>query len=64
MRGYGMFSVSGNSAVAKIVECAETAMLSWPIVESMLEALSTDARYPEATDTVVREFVYYDLFGA
>lgn len=64
MRGYGMFSESGNSAVAKIVECAETAMLSWPVVESMLEALSTDARFPEATDTEVRETVYCDLFGA
>jgi hypothetical protein len=64
MRGYGMFSVSGNSAVAKIVECAETAMLSWPVVESMLEALSTDERYAEATDTEVRETVYCDLFGA
>ena len=64
MRGYGMFSEAGNSAVAKIIECAETAELSWPVVESMLEALSTDERYPEATDTEVRETVYCDLFGA
>jgi hypothetical protein len=64
MKTYAMFSESGDSAVAKIVECAETAMLSWPIVESMLEALSTDERYPEATDTEVREAVYCELFGA
>ncbi len=64
MRGYGMFSVSGNSAVAKIVECAETAELPWVVVESMLMVLAKDKRYAEATDTEVRETVYCDLFGA
>jgi len=64
MKEYGMFSESGDSAVAKIVECAETAELSWVVVESMLMVLAKDKRYAEATDTEVRETVYCELFGA
>lgn len=62
MKEYGMFSEAGNSAVAKIVECAETAELSWITVEAMLIELARDSRYAEATDTEVRETVYCELF--
>jgi len=63
MKTYGMFSETGNSAVAKIVECAETAGLSWFIVEKMLYALAETPPYSEATDTAVREAVWCELFG-
>ncbi len=62
MTEFWMFTEAGNSAVAKVVECAETAELSWPVVESMLEVLSRDERYSEATDTAVRETVFGVLF--
>jgi hypothetical protein len=62
MKEYGMFSDAGDSAVSKIVECAETAGLSWDIVVNMLSALSADECYAEAMDTAVREAVYCELF--
>ena len=63
MKSYAMFSDAGNSAVAKIVEAAETAELSWTTVEAMLYALAKDECYAEATDTEVRECVYAELFA-
>lgn len=62
MKDYGMFTEAGNSAVSKIIECAETAELSWPMTQVMLFTLSTDDRYAEASDTAVRERVYAELF--
>ena len=62
MKNYGMFTEAGNSAVAKIVECAETGELSWPLTQVLLFSLSTDDRYAEASDTAVRERVYAELF--
>ena len=61
MKSYAMFTESGNAAVAKIVECAETAELPWSTVDRMLTALATHPLYSEATDTAVREAVYYTL---
>lgn len=63
MKSYAMFSDAGNSAVAKIVEAAETAELCWTTVDAMLTTLSKDMRYAEATDTEVRECVYAELFA-
>lgn len=62
MKTYSMFSETGNSAVGKIVECAETAGLPWFIVEKMLSALAESPAYSEATDTAVREAVWSELF--
>jgi hypothetical protein len=61
MNEYAMFTESGNAAVAKIVECAETAELPWSTVESLLTALATHPEFSEATDTAVREAVYCAL---
>ncbi len=61
MINFAMFTESGNAAVAKIVECAETAELPWSTVDRMLTALATHPLYSEATDTAVREAVYYTL---
>ena len=61
MINFAMFTESGNAAVAKIVECAETAVLPWLTVEALLTALATNANYSEATDTAVREAVYCAL---
>ena len=63
MKNFAMFTEAGNSAVAKIVECAETAELCWTTVEAMLVTLSQDMRYAEAFDTEVRERAYKVLFA-
>jgi DNA-binding IclR family transcriptional regulator len=64
MKDFGMFTEMGNNAVVSLVELATKAMLPWSTVESMLEALSQNEVYAEATDTVVREAVYCELYGA
>lgn len=64
MQDFEMFTEMGNDAVAAIVALSRKAMLDWPTVESMLEALSRTETYAEATDTAVREAVYCELFGA
>lgn len=62
MKDFDMFTDAGNSAVSKIVECAQTAELPWDVVENMLAALSKVECYAEAMDTAVREAVYCELF--
>ena len=57
-----MFTESGNAAVEKIVECAEVANLPFFVIQEMLKALAEFQPYAEATDTAVREAVYYELF--
>ena len=64
MKDYEMFTEMGNDAVAAIVDLSKKAMLSWPTVESMLEVLSSNETYAEASDTAVREAVYCELFGS
>lgn len=61
MKDFEMFTEMGNDAVAAIVEMAKKAMLPWPQVESMLEVLSQNETYAEATDTAVREAVYMEM---
>lgn len=63
MTDFDMFTEMGNEAVAAIVDLSRKAMLTWPTVESMLEALATNETYAEATDTAVREAVYTVLYG-
>ena len=60
---YGMFTDAGNSAVDSIVEMARKHQLSWPTVVGMLEAISLEEAYEEATDTAVKEAVYQTLVG-
>ena len=58
-----MYTDAGNSAVESIVEMARKHQLSWHTVYDMLEAISLEEAYEEATDTAVREAVYETLFG-
>jgi hypothetical protein len=60
---YGMYTDAGNEAVNSIVEMACKHQLSWPTVHDMLEAISLEEAYEEATDTAVKEAVYETLFG-
>ena len=60
---YGMYTDAGNSAVDSIVEIARKHQLSWQTVYDMLEAISLEEAYEEATDTAVREAVYETLVG-
>ena len=62
-QNYGMYTDAGNSAVDSIVEMARQHQLSWPTVVGMLEAISLEEAYEEATDTAVREAVYQTLVG-
>jgi hypothetical protein len=60
---YGMYTDAGNSAVDSIVEMARRHQLSWHTVHDMLEAISLEEAYEEATDTAVREAVFQTLVG-
>jgi len=60
---YAMFSDFGNDAVDAIVRSAKVLNLTWPQVYDELRSLAE--RFPkdfgEATDTAVREAVYFKL---
>jgi hypothetical protein len=43
------------------VNVAKAGRLTWPETYALLEKLSQDAKYGEATDTAVRECVYSAL---
>lgn len=58
MNYYGMFTDEGNNAVHLLVEAAKALELTWPETYELLEKLSNAERFKEATDTVVREYVY------
>ena len=60
---YGMYTDAGNAVVNSIVEMGRKHQLSWHTVHDMLEAISLEEAYEEATDTAVREAVYETLFG-
>ena len=61
---YGMFTDAGNAVVDSIVEMGRKHQLSWHTVYDMLEAISLEEAYEEATDTAVREAVYETLFAS
>ena len=58
MNGYAMYTDAGNNAVEAIVKLAISQNLSWSVTDKLLQALSQDERFSEATDTAVRETVY------
>ena len=58
-----MYTDAGNAVIGSIVDLARKHQLSWHTVHDMLEAISLEEAYEEATDTAVREAVYETLFG-
>ena len=64
MQEFGMFSERGNAAVAGIVAYHRQYRSDWPTVLKNLQDLAAydSEAYGEATDTVVREYVY-DALG-
>ena len=60
---YGMFSDEGNAAVHEIVTVAYRINISWKVVMQMLEKLSRVKGFEEATDTAVRDEVWFALSG-
>lgn len=63
VRDYAMYSELGNAGVAAVVETARVNNMSWAQVLKALRALaeSNEDVFGEATDTAVRECVYYAL---
>ena len=59
---FGMFTEQGDFEVYRIVDLAKRARLTWHQVSGLLEQLSSDPAYEEATDTVVKEQVWEYLF--
>ncbi len=60
---YAMYTQFGNDAIEAIVRQAKVLNLTWPQVYAELQSLAK--RFPEdfgeATDTAVREVVYFKL---
>lgn len=61
MTDYAMFTDFGNSMVAEIVKGAKYKNLRWAEVYEMLNTISTIKGCEEATDTAVREAVYFAM---
>lgn len=55
---YGMFTDAGNQAVHAIVEQARAKDMTWLEVYQELCRLAEVKAFDEATDTMVREYVY------
>ena len=55
---YGMFTDAGNAAVHAIVEQARENKMAWLEVYQELCRLADVKAFAEATDTMVREYVY------
>jgi hypothetical protein len=58
---YGMFTDEGNAAVHEIVAVAYRINITWRVVMQMLEKLSRVKGFEEATDTAVRDEVWFAL---
>lgn len=58
---YGMFSKEGNRRVHFIVKASRAINAPWERVNIYLQELAA-VGFGEATDTVVREAVYAELF--
>jgi len=58
---FGMFTEAGDYEVYCIVDLARRAGLTWWQVSGLLQQLSTESGFEEATDTVVRERVWEEL---
>lgn len=61
VKEYGMFSELGNAAVHGLVLAARNTKAPWAQVCGWLEQLSNEEIFAEATDTMVREYVYSAL---
>jgi hypothetical protein len=59
---FAMYTPEGDIAIQALVNVARAAKLTWPETYALLEELSQNAKYGEATDTAVRECVY-DALG-
>jgi Mn-dependent DtxR family transcriptional regulator len=58
---YEMYTDEGNAAVHEIVAVAYRINISWKVVMQMLEKLSNVKGFEEATDTAVRDAVWFAL---
>lgn len=61
MVDYAMFSDFGNAMVGEIVKGAKYKNLTWSEVYDMLQTISQIKGCEEATDTAVREAVYFEM---
>ena len=58
---YNMYTDRGNMLVANLVDRARTKNMTWPEVRRELAALEQVPGAEEATDTDVRESVFYKM---
>ena len=58
---FEMFSEQGNRLVAQIVKNAIAKELDWKTVHAQLHELAKHSAYGEATDSSVREIVYWAI---
>ena len=58
---FEMFTEQGNRLVAQIVKNAIDKQLDWPEVHAQLHELAKHSSYGEATDSSVREIVYWAI---
>lgn len=58
---YSMYTDEGNAIVANLVDRARAESWNWPRVYQELVALESKPGTEEATDTEVREAVYFKL---
>ena len=61
IKDYGMFTELGNAAVHAVVVAARANSLTWAETYRALVALAEQKEFGEATDTMVREYVYSAL---
>ncbi len=61
VQDYAMYTELGNAAVHCIVVAARQSNASWAQVYRWLQELSEQEPFGEATDTMVREYVYSAL---
>jgi len=60
---YGMFTDEGNAAIHEIVAVAYRINIRWSVVMQMLNSLSRRKGFEEASDTAVRDEVWFALSG-
>ena len=58
---YAMFTDEGNQRVHQIVEFAKGKFMTFEQTVGLLSQLSQKAGFEEATDTAVRECVYFAM---
>ena len=61
IKDFQMYTDEGNFVVGRLVRTALDNCLTWAEVYNQLYELSKDERYGEATDTAVREVVYWAI---